>query len=295
MRFLTINIASCPDYYPFGMAMRGRNGSVESYRYGFNGMEKDDEVKGSGNHLDFGARMYDPRLGRWLSIDGLARQYPALSPYDFVDNSPLRFIDPDGNRIIDANGNRVKVKVKKNGDLTYSKTEVLGDKVTAQFEIMAQTKSGRKLIRQMNRNFRKVHIKIDNDKITYSIPEVKKFPGYKRITKKAVKNGKLTETQSIDDNYKIAQQGVNYRGDVNGKSAKIAEIHVGSIKAIVNGDVNPSPYSDPHDENSFEEKVAITTYHEASEAIHPFQGEGKSRRKEDRFAKELLKKQKGQS
>jgi RHS repeat-associated protein len=39
------------------------------YRYGFNGMEKDDEVKGSGNSLDFGSRIYDARTGRWLSVD----------------------------------------------------------------------------------------------------------------------------------------------------------------------------------------------------------------------------------
>src|SRR5690554_4074728 len=66
------------------------------YRYGFNGMEKDDNVKGQGNSYDFGARIYDPRVGRWLSIDPLAGKYPNLSPYQFVYNSPLVFIDPDG-------------------------------------------------------------------------------------------------------------------------------------------------------------------------------------------------------
>jgi RHS repeat-associated protein len=66
------------------------------YRYGFNGMEKDDEVKGSGNSYDFGARMYDSRLGRWLSIDPLAAKYPSMSPYNFVANSPILYTDPDG-------------------------------------------------------------------------------------------------------------------------------------------------------------------------------------------------------
>lgn len=79
-------------------------GYLMQYRYGFNGMEKDDEVKGSGNSLDFGARIYDSRLGRWLSVDGLAKKYPHLSPYNFVANSPLRFIDPDGNEIVPAEG-----------------------------------------------------------------------------------------------------------------------------------------------------------------------------------------------
>ncbi|MGM0613621.1 MAG: hypothetical protein ACQESM_08945, partial [Bacteroidota bacterium] len=45
-------------YYPFGMQQPGRNGN--RYRFGFNGMEKDDEVKGGGNSYDFGARLYSP-------------------------------------------------------------------------------------------------------------------------------------------------------------------------------------------------------------------------------------------
>ncbi len=45
------------DYYSFGMQMPGRQFSGEEYRYGFNGMEKDDELAGEGNSYDFGARM----------------------------------------------------------------------------------------------------------------------------------------------------------------------------------------------------------------------------------------------
>ena len=73
---------------------------MELYRYGFNGMEKDDEVKGSGNSYDFGARMYDSRLGRWLSLDPLVRSFEYVSPYNFVLNSPIYFVDPDGRDIV---------------------------------------------------------------------------------------------------------------------------------------------------------------------------------------------------
>jgi RHS repeat-associated protein len=72
----------------------------DDYRYGFNVQEKDNEMKGTGNSLDFGARIYDSRLGRWMSLDPLQAKYPSLSPYNFVANSPLMFIDPDGKRII---------------------------------------------------------------------------------------------------------------------------------------------------------------------------------------------------
>ena len=72
--------------YFFGMLMPGRHDEINGnpYTYGFNGMERDEEIKGAGNSYDFGARMQDPRLGRWLSIDPLAAKYPAFSPYSFV-------------------------------------------------------------------------------------------------------------------------------------------------------------------------------------------------------------------
>jgi RHS repeat-associated protein len=89
------------DYYPFGMQMPGRQFSAEAaYRYGFNGMEKDDEFKGEGNSYDFGARMYDSRIGRWLSVDPLAGSYPDLSSFCYAANSPIGIIDPDGERIV---------------------------------------------------------------------------------------------------------------------------------------------------------------------------------------------------
>ncbi|OFY82842.1 MAG: hypothetical protein A3F72_01790 [Bacteroidetes bacterium RIFCSPLOWO2_12_FULL_35_15] len=76
--------------------MPGRTFSAESYRYGYNGKEKDDEIKGEGNSYDFGARIYDPRIGRWLAIDPQAFRYSELSPYNFCDNNPIIYIDPNG-------------------------------------------------------------------------------------------------------------------------------------------------------------------------------------------------------
>jgi RHS repeat-associated protein len=69
------------------------------YRYGFNGKEKDDEIKGSGDSYDFGERMYDPRLGKWLSVDKLASKYPYASPYNFALNNPIFNVDPDGGSV----------------------------------------------------------------------------------------------------------------------------------------------------------------------------------------------------
>ncbi|MDX2172135.1 MAG: RHS repeat-associated core domain-containing protein, partial [Bacteroidota bacterium] len=64
--------------------------------YGFNGKEKDNEMKGDGNSYDFDARIYDPRLGRWLATDPRQIKYPSLSPYHFGYNNPIITIDPNG-------------------------------------------------------------------------------------------------------------------------------------------------------------------------------------------------------
>ncbi len=66
------------------------------YRYGFQGQEKDDEVKGRGNSYDFGARMHDPRIGRFFSRDPLFAVYLDWSPYVFAGNNPIVFIDDNG-------------------------------------------------------------------------------------------------------------------------------------------------------------------------------------------------------
>lgn len=86
------------------MAQNGRswNGTSDNYRYGMSGKEKLNEWQGNGNSYDFGARVLDPRLGRWLAVDPLKEKYPGLNPYNFVANSPIKYLDPDGKGIIPA-------------------------------------------------------------------------------------------------------------------------------------------------------------------------------------------------
>ena len=92
------DVLSTQQYYPFGMLMPGRQYAVGSYdyRYGFNGKEGDDEVKGDDNQQDYGMRIYDPRVGRFLSVDPITKQYPELTPYQFASNTPIQAIDLDG-------------------------------------------------------------------------------------------------------------------------------------------------------------------------------------------------------
>jgi RHS repeat-associated protein len=73
--------------------------SSSDYRFGFNGQEKDNETKGVGNSYDFGARIYDSRLGRWMSMDPLMAIFPSSSPYVFALNSPIYYYDIEGKNV----------------------------------------------------------------------------------------------------------------------------------------------------------------------------------------------------
>ncbi|MNU99839.1 hypothetical protein D3C71_899870 [compost metagenome] len=96
-QIFTAEVKSYSDYYPFGMQLPNRKGvEGDNYRYGFNGKERDDELKGNGNSYDFGARMYDPRIGRWFSRDPLFQYYPDMSEYNYAANNPIYFVDADG-------------------------------------------------------------------------------------------------------------------------------------------------------------------------------------------------------
>ena len=92
-------VVSANDYYPFGSLQPGRTYNEPNtgrYRYGFNGKETDNDVKGEGNQVDYGARIYDPRVGRFYSVDPLIHQYAYYSPYLFAGNSPILNLDVDG-------------------------------------------------------------------------------------------------------------------------------------------------------------------------------------------------------
>ena len=91
-------VTSTNDYYPFGLVMKGRTWSdTTGYRFAFNGKERDTEgMGGGGSTYDYGFRIYNPSLGKFLSVDPLSPRYPWLTPYQFASNNPIWFIDVDG-------------------------------------------------------------------------------------------------------------------------------------------------------------------------------------------------------
>ena len=91
-------IAQQTDYYPFGMDIASYNGGLDN-KYRYNGKEFQNDVINSRNlqWYDYGARFYDPVIGRWHSVDPSAEDYFSCSPYVYVGNNPIRRVDPDGN------------------------------------------------------------------------------------------------------------------------------------------------------------------------------------------------------
>ena len=78
------------------MYVPNRHASSVAYRYGFQGQEKDDEVKGKGNSLNYKFRMHDPRVGRFFAVDPLTSKYPWYSPYQFAGNSVIKYRELEG-------------------------------------------------------------------------------------------------------------------------------------------------------------------------------------------------------
>ena len=118
------DVLSLDNYYPFGMQMPGRTFDAGAYKYGFNGMEKDDEVKGSGNSYTTHFRQYDPRLGRWMSKDPIFK--PHESPYANNGNSPIWLLDPTGSDSIfyDKTGAELTdLRIKSKDDFFFLKHE----------------------------------------------------------------------------------------------------------------------------------------------------------------------------
>jgi RHS repeat-associated protein len=91
-----VGIRNISDHSPFGVLLAERTVEGEFFRNGFQGQERDDEVKGDGNFNSTFLRIFDSRIGRWTNTDPLGSLRPWMSPYNFVQNTPLNKIDPLG-------------------------------------------------------------------------------------------------------------------------------------------------------------------------------------------------------
>jgi RHS repeat-associated protein len=119
------------------MIMPGRKYSAGgSYRFGFNGVEKSNEISGEGNHYEFRFREYDPQRAQFWSVDPLFKQYPWNSPYAFAENRAIDGIDLEGKE-----WENFKSKFKEPGELKLK----LPNEKTAQHQAYGTTVSNTKI------------------------------------------------------------------------------------------------------------------------------------------------------
>jgi RHS repeat-associated protein len=103
------------------MPGRSYSSSANRYRYTFNGKESDVETVGTGGGTqDYGFRIYNPALGKFLSVDPLTSKYPFYTPYQFAGNSPICSIDVDGLEgfvATGANGHGMVISVEQANEI----------------------------------------------------------------------------------------------------------------------------------------------------------------------------------
>ena len=108
MQYFNPDVKAYNDYYPFGMLQPHRHANTSDYRYGFQGQEADNELKGEGNSINFKYRMHDPRVGRFFAVDPLFKSYPWNSSYAFSENRVIDGIDLEGMEYLDYREARVE-------------------------------------------------------------------------------------------------------------------------------------------------------------------------------------------
>jgi len=162
------DVINSNDYYAFGGQMNGRdftNPGAQAYRYGFNGKENDNEVKGAGNQQDYGMRIYDPRIGKFLSVDPMTSKYPELTPFQFASNNPIGNIDLDGLEGTPATATDAKVNaandiVSKSYDPTRNHADIRREIFKNTFEYL-KSKAAAELFKN-NQDFIDFHDLINN-------------------------------------------------------------------------------------------------------------------------------------
>lgn len=120
------------DYYPFG-ANFAESTATDAQPYKYNGKELD--TKGGLNLYDYGARHYDPVLGRFMTVDPMAEKYYSISPYAYCAGNPLKYVDLKGDSISVAD---LYARDKQG--------ELINPNQVEAFEFLMNTKEGKTLL-----------------------------------------------------------------------------------------------------------------------------------------------------
>ena len=144
----TALLTQSTDNYPFGMSFSEQYNNSTNNKYLYNGKELQDETLAwvKLDWYDYGARFYDPAIGRWNVIDPKADKHQDYTPYAYVYNNPIGLIDPFGldtfninlddrktDRISVENSKSHTYKISSKGKVKSTQTLALNDKGLVEF------------------------------------------------------------------------------------------------------------------------------------------------------------------
>src|SRR5690606_5256902 len=225
------------NYYPFGLRHKGYNElateNPSGFRDKFGGKELNDEL--GFEVYDFGARNYDPTLGRWMNIDPLAEEMRRFSPYNYAFNNPIFFIDPDGMAPFGFDKNKLEQLepiVDINETLAYE-PEPVGMGLQDSDTVIITGKDAEKATKQLNKSS---SLKITRNKDTGVLSaEGKAKTDYDKALKQAIDDPNITiNLKTVDTEVITIQDGI--RGEIyvgaNGGSVKNADGSVDTYQYI---------------------------------------------------------------
>jgi RHS repeat-associated protein len=219
-------------------AITGNSGMLVDNKFKYNGKELQDEL--GLNLYDYGARNYDPELGRWINVDPLTEKYYSLSPYNYVGNMPVMAYDPNGKNLVltgeakyttqmvntlnDGLGNKY-VKIDSKGNVTIKKlsTNEMG-------KLNAQQKALYGIIKHVVNIKETVSIEVvsssdavvigDYDSERIDIADVNAFGEGKAVNQYSILGHEIAEQeikQVLFDDYDLAHSdGVNAENSISG-------------------------------------------------------------------------------
>jgi hypothetical protein len=207
--------------------MPERNFNSAGYKYGFGGHEKDDEIKGVGNHLAFGDYGLDTRIGRRWNVDPLAKKFPNYSPYVAFADNPIYYTDPDGREIVDPTGKKVTYSVNKDGSITWSKNATSAIKRIG--NAMARSEEGLNQLSSMQSAKHKIYLNIDSKSMPDKWGNTNKTYSWNKTNKtyevsKAVITIYEARLKDFADKVNAGGEALDEQGEQYAKLAKMNDI-----------------------------------------------------------------------